>query len=412
MKPIALGGEVYLNEFDHRKLGQELELFSFHKEGPGMPFWLHNGLQLKNQLIEFWRARHQQAGYKEIQSPLLLDQVLWEKSGHWDLYKEHMFVSEVERRAFALKPMNCPGAILVYQEKKRSHKELPLKICEMGQVHRNEFSGSLHGLLRVRSFMVDDGHIFCAREHILPESKKVLQLSLEILKKCGFHDFQIELSVRSHDKKHKYLGSDSDWQDAESLLELALKELQLPYIIKEGEAKFYGPAIDIKIKDSSQRDWQCSSLQMDFNLPQRFRLKYYDAQGKPQSPFILHRCVFGSLERFIGILLEHYKGLLPFWLAPLQVRLISLSPSGKMHLEKLKNDLQNHFLRWDHDDSDQHMSQKIKKAHSQKVPLLILAGDQEAQNQSYSLRLQKGEKKNHLSLEEVKNEIQKMRIGD
>lgn len=394
-------GPVRPSASDHRKLGRQLELFSFHEEGPGFPFFLPKGLALMNQLVAHWREEHQKEGYQEIQSPMLLDRKLWEKSGHWDLYQENMYVSEVEKRVFAIKPMNCPGAILHFKERKRNFSELPFRICEMGRVHRDENSGSLNGLLRARSFVVDDAHIFCSKEQILSEIRNILSLSQRILKHCGLYDFHIELSVRSEGKAHKYLGEDENWEFAESVLEQAIIDSELPFHRKEGEAKFYGPAIDLKIKDSFGREWQCSSIQMDFNLPGRFDLHFFDSQGKRQPVFILHRCIYGSLERFMGILIEHHEGHFPLWMAPVQSCLLPISDRGRRHLEDLAEKMRGHNIRFEWDIKEEHISHKIKRAQRSKIPFMILAGDKEVEKGVYSVRKISGEKLHSVSVEEV-----------
>lgn len=371
---------------DHREIGQEQDLFSFQEAGPGLPFFHPKGLILKNILIDYWRKQHQCRGYEEIESPMLLDKDLWVQSGHWDLYRENMYISEVEKRDFAVKPMNCPGAMLYYKNKKRSFKELPLRVCEMGRVHRNESSGALHGLLRVRSFIVDDAHIFCAEEQLKAEIKNFLNLCLQILGHCGFKAVEFELSVRGIAKGSKYLGKDQDWQVAEQALEDSLKDLKLKYQRIEGEAKFYGPAIDIKIKDSAGRKWQCSSLQMDFNLAHRFNLCFFDRDGKRQIPFILHRCIYGSLERFIGMLLEHYQGRLPLWLTPVQVRILSVGSDMEEHINSIERLFYSHNIRFDRDICEDNLSGKVKRAREEFVPYVLLIGKKEVESQNFSLK--------------------------
>jgi threonyl-tRNA synthetase len=383
------------DEFDHRRIGKEQELFSFHEEGPGFPFYHPKGMALKNELIKLWRKEHFKENYQEIESPILLDRSLWEKSGHWDLFKENMFISKVvDGREYAIKPMSCPGAILYYGEKKRSFRELPLKICELGHVHRNENSGSLHGLLRARSFVQDDAHIFCSEEQLENEIKKVLILFKRVLKVCGFSDFEFDLSVRSEAKKEKYLGSNSDWKLAENALMSALQDLGHPFEKKEGEAKFYGPSIDLHIKDSMNRRWQCSTIQLDFNLPSRFDVHYFDQEGKKKVPFILHRALFGSLERFIGVLLEHYKGELPLWLSPLQVRVISVKPEVSEYAKGIREKLIDQDIRVDLDLRDENLSEKVKRAQREKASIILIIGKKEMEQNKVSLRMNKGKQKN------------------
>lgn len=393
MKKYIQKAELCSKNYDHREIGKKQNLFSFHSEGPGLPFFHPKGVMFKNILMDFWRKEHLLAGYEEIESPMMLNKDLWVQSGHWDLFRENMYISEVDKGEFVIKPMNCPGAMLYYKEKKRSFKELPLRICELGKVHRNENSGSLHGLLRVRSFVVDDAHIFCSEDQLKSEVKKVLNLCLKILKKCGFHKFDFELSLRSEEKKEKYLGSDQDWDFAQRILQESLDEMGLNSKKIAGEAKFYGPAIDIKINDSRGRSWQCSSIQMDFNLSKRFKLGYFDKSGKRKIPYILHRCVFGSLERFIGILLEHYQGKLPLWLAPIQVKIISLGDHLEEYGRSIGNWLDDNHFRYQVDFSNAHLSYKIKQAIKEEVPIVIIIGDEERKENKISIRLPSGEQK-------------------
>lgn len=410
MKENISSEDIRLDPNDHREIGKRLDLFSFSERGPGFPFFHPKGLALRNALIDCWRVEH--GDYQEIQSPIMLDRKLWEMSGHWELYKDHMYVSEVEKHAFALKPMNCPGAILYYQQKKRSHSELPLRVCEMGQVHRDEFSGSLHGLMRARAFVVDDGHIFCSEDHLLDEVKKVLVLAQKVLRRCGFDKFIFELSVRSAEKKDKYLGGDREWHIAEEMLKLALEELDLPYEVKEGEAKFYGPAIDLKVQDSGGRLWQCSSVQMDFNLGKRFGVCYYDEAGKKQIPFILHRCLYGSLERFIGVLLEHHKGDLPFWLAPVQIHIHSLDEASHSYIEEIGERLHRLGIRVEVNLKNEHIKQKIKRSQAERIPLMLIIGKCERENNQVSLRSLQGKMKQGLPIWELEKVISIFQRGE
>lgn len=394
-------GEVCPKIYDHREIGKDLRLFSFHEEGPGFPFFHPKGLMLKNLLIDYWRKEHRLAGYEEIESPMMLNKELWERSGHWKLFKEHMYVSKVDKGEFAIKPMNCPGSMLYYQERKHSFKELPIRICEMGKVHRNENSGSLHGLLRARSFIVDDAHIFCSGDQLKSEIKGVLKLCLKILRHCGFKDFDFELSVRSIEKEGKYLGGDCDWNFAEEVLRDSLVEMGFSYERMEGEAKFYGPAIDIKISDSMGRSWQCSSIQMDFNLAERFNLHYYDIKGRKQIPYILHRCVFGSLERFMGMLLEHHKGELPFWLSPIQIKVVSVNKDVCDYANSISIWLEQNSFRYKLDLSDENLSSKIKKSWQEQIPVVMIIGKKEREQGKVSLRFISGEQKKLVNKEEL-----------
>ena len=394
------------NQKDHRELGQELEYFSFHEEGPGFPFFLHKGNLLKQVLIDYWRKEHFKAGYIELSSPMMLDESLWQKSGHLDYFKENMFFSNVEKHNFAIKPMSCPGAMLSYNQKRRSFKELPLKICELGHVHRNENSGSLHGLLRVRSFVQDDAHIFCAKDQVKQEIKEVLALFEKILKRCGFKQYKVELSLRGGDKK--FLGSDSDWELAERYLSESVSEYGWEFEKKEGEAKFYGPSLDLHIQDRKGKYWQCSTLQFDFNLPERFNVQFVDAQGAKQIPFVLHRAIFGSLERFMGILLEYYQGALPLWMAPVQVKILALDQAVHAQAKNMFNELWDEGFRVEMDLRDEHINEKILKAQMEKMPLMIILGKKEIASGKLSLRDLDG-KKSQLSFEELKLKLKEVR---
>lgn len=380
------------NQKDHRELGKELEYFSFHEEGPGFPFFHHRGNLLKSALIDYWRIEHMKAGYEELSSPILLDQKLWEKSGHLDYFSENMFFSSVEKHEFAIKPMSCPGAMLSFNEKKRSHRELPMRLCELGHVHRNENSGSLHGLLRVRSFVQDDAHIFCSKEQVADEIKGVLLLFERILKRCGFVEFKIELSLRGGNKK--FLGNDEDWELAQDYLAEAVSKFGWEFERKVGEAKFYGPSLDLHIKDRNGRYWQCSSLQFDFNLPARFQLHYFDENNERKIPIVLHRAIFGSLERFIGILLEFYQGALPFWMAPIQAKILCLDPSVKDYAQEIFSKLWDKRIRAELDLRDDHINEKILRAQSEKVPFMLIVGKKEQSSGLISLRKHSGEKVN------------------
>jgi threonyl-tRNA synthetase len=365
-----------INEFDHRFLGAKYNLFSFFEEAPGFPVWHGHGLRIKNALIDFWRHLHAENNYQEIQSPMMMDKSLWKKSGHCDYFEENMYFSSVDKRDFAIKPMSCPGAILVFNQKKRSHSELPLRLCELGHVHRNENSGSLHGLMRVRSFVQDDAHIFCSEADLLPEIKAIIILIQKIMNQCGLKDFYFELSLRGEGEK-KYLGSHEDWIMAEDKLEKALIESGYEVIKKPGEAKFYGPSLDLHIKDIHGRSWQCSSIQLDFNLPARFDVHYFDEKGEKQVPYMLHRAIFGSLERFIGILLENYGKQLPFWMHPIQYKVISVSSDVNDYAQEVMEVLRNKRLNFESDLSHRPLKEKIKRSYDEIVHSLIILGKAE-----------------------------------
>lgn len=374
-----------MDEFDHRVLGVKYNLFSFFDEGPGFPFWLERGLQIKNALIDYWRKVHSVKGYREIQSPILLDKELWKRSGHCDYFEENMYFSSVEKRDFAIKPMSCPGAILVFNQKRRSFAELPLRISELGHVHRNENSGSLHGLMRVRSFIQDDAHIFCRGDQLLSEVKDVIQLIFKIMNHCELSDYHFELSLRGQGGK-EYLGNDVDWDLAEKVLEQALIDLNLPVKKSSGEAKFYGPSLDLHIKDIHGRFWQCSTIQLDFNLPSRFQIAYVDEKGEKQIPFMLHRAIYGSLERFIGILLENFGKELPFWMHPVQYKIVSLSAEVNHYAEEVIKSLRSLGLRCECDLSDRPLKEKIKRFHEDFGHSLIIIGKKEMEKLSVAIR--------------------------
>lgn len=389
------------NSLDHREVGKRYDLFYFDENGPGFPFWLPNGLIIKQQLIQLWREVHVKRGYQEIESPIMLDKKLWEISGHADYFMDNMYQSSVDKRDFIIKPMSCPGGMLVFNSKKRSHKELPFRMSELGHVHRNENSGSLHGLLRVRSFVQDDAHIFCNQQQLIPEIQGVIEIIESILNRCGFLDFQFELSIRGEGKKKKYLGADEDWDIAEKALFAAAKLKGYEPLIVPGEAKFYGPSLDLLIKDKNGRLWQCSTIQLDFNLPKRFDIHYFDEQGQKQIPFVLHRAIFGSLERFIGILLENYGIDLPFWLMPDQVRIIQMNDEVKDYVQQVKRQLERQNLRVSLDVVSDHLNNNVKKAQEQHIPFVLIIGSKEMQQQSLSLRGRGNLRKNNISMEEV-----------
>lgn len=379
-----------MDKFDHRALGVQYNLFSFFEEGPGFPFWHERGLRIKNALIEYWRTLHRESGYEELQSPVLLDKELWKKSGHCDYFEENMYFSSIEKRDFAIKPMSCPGAILVFNNKKRSHSELPLRISELGNVHRNENSGSLHGLMRVRSFTQDDAHIFCDKNQLLSEVKKIIELIFQIMNKCGLKDFHFELSLRGEGQK-EYLGNNDDWSFAEKILEQALIDLKLPVKRNLGEAKFYGPSLDLHVKDLHDRFWQCSTIQLDFNLPKRFNLCFFDKNGKKKVPLMLHRAIYGSLERFIGILLENFGKDLPFWMHPVHFKIVSVTEEVNEYATEVANILKKNNLHTELDLSDRPLKEKIKRYHEDYIHSLIIIGKKESEKRMITIK-RRGEK--------------------
>ena len=366
---------------DHRKLGKELGLFALMDEGPGFPFFLPKGMILKNLLIDYWRELHKREGYVEIQTPMLLNRKLWETSGHWDHYRENMYTTRIDDEDFAIKPMNCPGGMLVYKSEPHSYRDLPLRIGELGLVHRHEKSGALHGLMRVRCFTQDDAHIFMTQEQITDEIKGVVRLIDEVYQKFGFR-YHVELSTRPEDS----IGSDEDWEMATDGLRKALDELKLDYTVNEGDGAFYGPKIDFHLTDSLGRTWQCGTIQLDFQLPMRFEAEYIGADGERHRPIMIHRVVFGSIERFIGILIEHYAGKFPLWLAPVQVKVLPISDKHIDYAKKVTEILKNASIRCEADLRAEKIGYKIRSAQLEKVPYMLIVGQKEEENGTVSVR--------------------------
>ena len=366
---------------DHRKLGKELGLFALMDEGPGFPFFLPKGMILKNLLIDYWRELHKREGYVEIQTPMLLNRKLWETSGHWDHYRENMYTTRIDDEDFAIKPMNCPGGMLVYKSEPHSYRDLPLRIGELGLVHRHEKSGALHGLMRVRCFTQDDAHIFMTQEQITDEIKGVVRLIDEVYQKFGFR-YHVELSTRPEDS----IGSDEDWEMATDGLRKALDELKLDYTVNEGDGAFYGPKIDFHLTDSLGRTWQCGTIQLDFQLPMRFEAEYIGADGERHRPIMIHRVVFGSIERFIGILIEHYAGKFPLWLAPVQVKVLPISDKHIDYAKKVAEILKNASVRCEADLRAEKIGYKIRSAQLEKVPYMLIVGQKEEENKTVSVR--------------------------
>ncbi len=366
---------------DHRKIGREMGLFMMSEEGPGFPFFLPNGMILKNTLIDYWRELHQKAGYVEVSTPMLLNRHLWETSGHWDHYKENMYTTVIDDTDFAIKPMNCPGGMLVYKSEPRSYRDLPLRIGELGLVHRHEKSGELHGLMRVRCFTQDDAHIFMTPEQITSEIKGVVRLIDTVYSLFGFK-YHVELST----KPENSIGSDEDWELATNGLREALEEMQLPYVVNEGDGAFYGPKIDFHLEDSIGRTWQCGTIQLDFQLPQRFEAEYTGADGQKHRPIMIHRVVFGSIERFIGILIEHYAGKFPTWLAPQQVRLLPITDRNNDYCDALCEKLRAAGVRCAVDKRQEKTGFKVRAAQLEKVPYMLIIGDNEQAVGTVSVR--------------------------
>lgn len=366
---------------DHRKLGKELELFALLDEGPGFPFFLPKGTVLKNKLLEYWREVHREDGYVEIETPIILNRKLWETSGHWFNYKENMYTVQIDEEDFAIKPMNCPGGMLAYQTKMRSYKDFPMKVGEIGRVHRHELSGALHGLMRVRAFTQDDAHIFMLPEQIKDEIKGVVRLIDKIYKTFGF-SYHLELSTRPE----KFLGEISMWDEAEAKLKAALEELDLPFIINEGDGAFYGPKIDFHLRDCIGRTWQCGTIQLDYQLPERFELSYIGNDGEKHRPVMIHRVAFGSIERFIGILIEHYAGKFPLWIAPVQVKILPISDKFIDYAKKVEKSLYDAKIRVELDDRAEKIGYKIREAQMEKVNYMIIVGEKELNEGNISVR--------------------------
>ncbi|MCB7520873.1 threonine--tRNA ligase [[Clostridium] hylemonae] len=366
---------------DHRKLGKELGLFAIMDEGPGFPFFLPKGMVLKNLLIDYWRQLHLREGYVEISTPIILSRHLWENSGHWDHYKDNMYTTVIDEEDYAVKPMNCPGGMLVYKVEPRSYKDLPMRVGELGLVHRHEKSGQLHGLMRVRCFTQDDAHIFMTEDQIRDEIKGVARLIDEVYSKFGFK-YHVELSTRPENS----MGSDADWEMATEGLRGALEELGMDYVVNEGDGAFYGPKIDFHLEDSIGRTWQCGTIQLDFQMPQRFELEYTGADGEKHRPIMIHRVAFGSIERFIGILIEHYAGKFPTWLAPVQVKILPVSDKFADYAQKVTDELKEAGIRVELDGRSEKLGYKIREAQMQKVPYMIIVGEKEVAENVVSVR--------------------------
>ncbi len=380
---------------DHIKLGKELQLFALMNEGKGFPFFLPNGMVLKNTLVDYWRELHRKEGYVEIQTPIILTRTLWENSGHWDHYKDNMYTTKIDDEDCAVKPMNCPGGMLVYKLNPHSYKDLPLRMAEMGLVHRHEKSGQLHGLFRVRCFTQDDAHIFMLPEQITDEIKGVVKLTDRIYKQFGFK-YKVELSTRPENS----MGSEEDWELATSALKKALDEMQINYEINEGDGAFYGPKIDFHLQDSIGRTWQCGTIQLDFQMPQRFDLEYVGEDGQKHRPIMIHRAIFGSIERFIGILIEHFAGKFPLWLAPVQIKVLPITDRALDYANTVRDKLLQAGLRCEVDSRNEKIGYKIREAKMEKVPYVLVVGDKEAGEGSVNVNKRGNEEKYSLPLDD------------
>ena len=366
---------------DHTKLGKELKLFAIMNEGKGLPFFLPNGMVLKNTLIDYWRQLHVREGYVEISTPIMLNRSLWETSGHWFHYRDNMYTTKVDEEDFAIKPMNCPGSVLVYKNEPHSYKDLPIRMGELGLVHRHEKSGQLHGLFRVRAFTQDDAHIFMTREQIKDEIKGVVRLINEVYTLFGFK-YHVELSTRPENS----MGSDEDWEIATESLRGALNDLGLPFVVNEGDGAFYGPKIDFHLEDSIGRTWQCGTIQLDFQLPQRFEMEYVGEDGAKHQPIMVHRVAFGSIERFIGILIEHFAGKFPVWLSPIQAKILPITDRQLAYANELASKMKEQGIRVSVDDRSEKIGYKIREAQLEKVPYMLVIGDKEMEAGQVALR--------------------------
>jgi len=366
---------------DHRKLGMELDLFSLHDEGPGFPFFHPKGMVLRNILEDFWRKEHQKRGYVEVKTPIILSRTLWEQSGHWDHYKENMYFTKIDDQDYAIKPMNCPGGMIMYKTKLRSYRDLPIRCGELGLVHRHELSGALHGLLRVRNFTQDDAHIFMLPSQIKDEIIAVIELVDYFYKIFGF-EYHIELSTRPEDS----MGSDEAWEMATKALEEALQAKGMDYKINPGDGAFYGPKIDFHLKDCLDRTWQCGTIQLDFQMPEKFDLTYIGEDGEKHRPVMIHRVVYGSIERFIALLIEHYAGAFPTWLAPVQVRILPISDKHNAYAQKVQSILKDQGIRVELDTRREKINYKIREAQTEKIPFALVVGDKEAEQETVAVR--------------------------
>ncbi|HHW97194.1 MAG: threonine--tRNA ligase [Myxococcota bacterium] len=388
-------------ERDHRRLGQEMDLFSFHEEGTGFPFWHAKGMVLKNTVVDYWRQVHHKYGYTEIQTPQILNQVLWQMSGHWDHYQKNMYFTNIDDTPHAVKPMNCPGGLLVYKAKMHSYREFPLRVAELGLVHRHELSGVLHGLFRVRAFTQDDAHIFCTPEQVKDEVVNVIRQVFEIYETFGFSDVHVELSTRPE----KSIGSDEIWQIAEAGLQNALESQDISYQLNPGDGAFYGPKIDFHIRDCMGRSWQCGTIQVDFSMPERFKATYEAADGTRKTPVMIHRAILGSLERFIGILIEHYGGKFPLWLNPNQVKVVPVSDKFLDWAQTVTDALAKAGIRADLDSRKENLGRKIRDAQLQQYGYQLVIGGREAESGSVSVRLRSGEDLGAMPLDEFVNRV-------
>jgi threonyl-tRNA synthetase len=385
---------------DHRRLGKEMRLFTLMDEGPGFPFFLPNGMIIKNSLMQYWQELHDREGYQMIETPIMLNRSLWEKSGHWDHYKDNMYTTKIDDEDFAIKPMNCPGSLLVYNSEPHSYRDLPLRLAEVGLVHRHEKSGQMHGLTRVRAFHQDDAHIFMTPDQVKDEIEGVIRLIDEVYKNFGFV-YHVELSTRPEDS----MGTDEEWNMAIEALEDAMKEIDMPYVVNEGDGAFYGPKLDFHLEDSLGRTWQCATIQLDFQLPQRFEAEYVGQDGEKHRPIMIHRVVYGSIERFMAILIEHFGGKFPAWLAPEQVRILPITDRHLAYAQEIEKVLKEHGIRVHIDDRNEKTGWKVRQAQVERIPYMLVIGDREMEDKTVALRLRDKEKTKVLDLAEFSDKL-------
>ncbi len=385
---------------DHRKLGRELGLFMMNDAGPGFPFFLPNGMTLKNTLIDYWREIHKRYGYVEVSTPVILNRSLWERSGHWDHYKDNMYTTVIDEQDYAIKPMNCPGGMLVYESEPHSYRDLPLRVGELGLVHRHELSGALHGLFRVRCFTQDDAHIFMTPEQMKDEIKGVVRLFDEVYSTFGLK-YEIELSTMPED----HIGTVEQWEHNQDILKEAITEMGKSFVINEGDGAFYGPKLDFHLADSLGRTWQCGTIQLDSQLPERFELEYVGEDGAKHRPVMIHRVVLGSIERFIGVITEHFGGAFPTWLAPVQVKVMPITDRSRDYAQSVADELNAHGIRVETDFRNEKIGYKIREAQSKKIPYMLVIGDKEAENGTVSVRTRSGGDKGAVSLDKFLADI-------
>lgn len=391
-------------KYDHRRLGKQLDLFSFHEEGVGFPFFHPKGKLVINLMMKYMRKLQEENGYQEISTPTMLSDELWKRSGHWAHYKDKMYFCDIDEQSYAVKPMNCPGSILVYSTRPRSYRELPLKLAEYGHVHRHELSGVLHGLMRVRAFTQDDAHVYCMPNQIEEQVITMIKMIYTMLNKFGFADIDVTIST----KPENALGSEEYWDNATNALKGALEKMNLKYSISEGEGAFYGPKIEFRIKDSMGREWQCGTIQVDFFFPQNFDLEYVASNGQRERPVMIHQANYGSLERFFAIILEHFKGNLPFWLAPVQITLLTITDDQRPYAQKILEQLKAHGLRVEMDQTSDQISGKIKRAQEEKIPWMLVLGKKEVENNTITLRHSDGKQEFGLSFEQILAKAQEL----